>query len=83
MFLHIGNDIMVRCKEIVAVLDYNKLNKSANFHKFLNKIIVEEIVDQKRNKNKEVRTIVITKNKIFFSSIASGTIEKRMQNLDY
>ncbi|MEL7567607.1 MAG: extracellular matrix/biofilm biosynthesis regulator RemA family protein [Dehalobacterium sp.] len=77
MFFHIGKDIMVSSKDIIMILDYSKIKKSAQSKNFLNHIFKNEI------RNKDIKTIIITKNKTFFTSIAPNTIEKRMENINY
>jgi len=83
MFFHIGKDTMVSTKDIIMILDYSKIKKSTYSKNFLNNILNKEISNNEYSRKKDIKTIIITKNKTFFSSIAPNTIEKRMQNINY
>ncbi len=78
MYLHIGNDIVLKNKEIVFILDYNSLKDNKVFNKFLESIDKKCIFDISENKPK---SIVITKEdgviKGYISNISSNTLGKR------
>jgi len=76
MFIHIGGDIIVRGRDVIAILDINQLdqkNKKSHFTKYLSKKhqIVKITVD-------DIKSIVITVDKIYFSPISSLTLKKRV-----
>lgn len=79
MFLHIGNDVVVRKADIIAVFDMDNTTISRQSRDFL----------QKAQKNGDVidicddlpKSYVVTnydgKNKVYISSVSSQTIYKR------
>lgn len=75
-----GKDIMVSSKDIVMILDYKKIKKSNHSKNFLLNINNKGLIDHQSIKAKDIKTIIVTKNKILFSPIGPSTIEKRMQN---
>lgn len=77
MFVHIGKENMVHSKDIIMILDYEKIKKSSypSFLKTGNKEFHKLIKDRKE---KEMKTIIITTKDIFFSPIASVTLAKRI-----
>lgn len=74
MFVHIGNSNVVRTKSIVAIIDYNLYASSD---------VVENIVniDEKSQKIVEIdqtpKSIVITSDLIYYSSLSVYTLQKR------
>ncbi|MGI6679459.1 MAG: extracellular matrix regulator RemB [Dehalobacterium sp.] len=78
MFIHIGKNIMVNSKEIIMILDYQKLKKSPLSQEFLENISPEEGESNEKNS-----TMIITDKKVYFSSIAPGTIENRLKKYIY
>ncbi|MCG0277074.1 MAG: DUF370 domain-containing protein [Thermanaeromonas sp.] len=75
MYLHIGGEIVIPLKEIVAILDYEKVIQSP-----LNK-------DFWKSKNKApegVKSCIITKdNKVYYSPISSLTLARRVETFTY
>ncbi len=78
MYLHIGNDIVLKNNEILFILDYASLKENNIFNKFLENIDKKNIFDISENKPK---SIVITKEKGsikgYISNISSNTLGKR------
>ncbi len=77
MYLHIGNDKIIKKDDIIAILDYEKLKKEKEFQKFFESIEKNiEIIDKKVQK-----TLILTKKdekiKGFITSISSTTLAKR------
>ncbi|MEW6622364.1 MAG: extracellular matrix regulator RemB [Bacillota bacterium] len=77
MYLHIGGQIVVPLKDLIAVINIEKMFKN-NRHFFdlakLNKKLVK-ICSQD-----DAKTCVITDKKIYVSSISTYTITKRIEN---
>lgn len=73
MYLHIGGNKVIPLKEIVAILDYEKFNRSAINKEFL------AINSHKLPKKKgPIKSFIITTNKkIYHSPISSTTLAKR------
>ncbi|MHC0039382.1 extracellular matrix regulator RemB [Pseudoneobacillus sp. C159] len=73
MFVHIGEETMIRAVDIVAILDKDSVEESEYFQEYLR-------VNEKKTENlskKPFKSIVITNQKIFYSPIASTTLKKR------
>lgn len=50
MYLHIGNDVIVKIKDILFILDYENLTNNKNSNNFFNKIDKKNIIDISRRK---------------------------------
>lgn len=73
MYVHIGEDVLIRTSDIIAILDKQSVD--------LNKIRQKENLEQSSAHltDKNVKSVVITTEKIFLSSIASTTLKKKTQ----
>lgn len=76
MFLHLGGEILVNQKEIVAILDLESAHNAAITKEFMEIVSDEGIVDIIGEKGKEKSLIITTKN-IYLSPISSSTLMKR------
>ena len=76
MYLHIGNNRIIKKENILFLLNYEKIQNDETVKKFLENI--EEKIDYDKENPK---TIVITKEndkvKAYVSNISSTTIAKR------
>lgn len=81
MFLHIGNDVVVRCEDIIAVFDMDNTTIAKSSREFLTDA-------QKNNKVIDIcedlpKSYVVTncegETKVYISSVASQTIYKRSE----
>ncbi|EKN68724.1 hypothetical protein M670_02770 [Schinkia azotoformans MEV2011] len=77
MFLHLGEDIVLQTKEIVAIIDSNLAEESE---------ILKEFIDVNNKKNNivhisdgTVKSIVVTENKVYFSPLTAVTLKRRSQ----
>jgi extracellular matrix regulatory protein B len=77
MYIHIGEDVLVRTKDIIVILDKNSVNSSSNIQEFLqhNKLNTENL------SKSSFKSIVVTSDKIFLSPLASTTLKKRSMQL--
>ncbi|WP_456277186.1 extracellular matrix regulator RemB [Bacillus sp. AK128] len=78
MFIHLGENVVVPIREIVAILDGQLFNSST---------IVQEFIEGQR-KTKEIieisstmKTIIVTLNQIYFSPLASVTLKRRADQI--
>lgn len=75
MFVHLGGDIVIRSKDIIAILDRQVRETSETTDDFLSfyeqSKEVEEIVKEM------TKSIVITTNQIYYSPISSTTLKRR------
>lgn len=71
MYVHIGEEILIRTNEIIVILDKQSidLTEVRNYHQ------IEKCSAKLANKN--VKSVIITKDKVYLSSIASATLKKR------
>ncbi len=94
MFLHLGKDLVIPLKELIAIIDIESVIKSENTKNFL-KVAEEEgfiydvsedniksyIITEKINKGKKSLTKV-RKSVIYSSNISSKTLLKRAGFID-
>ncbi|MGP7819571.1 extracellular matrix regulator RemB [Niallia sp. 01092] len=77
MYVHIGENILVRTLEIITILDKQTMASSEITNEFLEKH-KKAIVHAE---NDAYKSIVITQDTIYFSPIASNTLKKRSYKL--
>ena len=77
MFLHLGSDISVALKDVIAINDYSYL-KTVNEEFLKNMKSKKFIIDISDN---DPKSFVITDKKIYLSAISSITLKKRADNL--
>jgi extracellular matrix regulatory protein B len=77
MFIHLGENIVVRSLDVIAILDWQLLKESEIANEFIDK-------NYKNNLEKasgEAKSIVITVDQIYFSPLSSNTLKKRANPL--
>ncbi|WP_160726012.1 extracellular matrix regulator RemB [Bacillus sp. USDA818B3_A] len=78
MYIHIGEDLNIRAKDIVSILDKESALQSPLVEEFLNRQ-TDRVVNLSKNPYKSV---IITHEKIYLSPIASGTLKKRSNQMN-
>lgn len=77
LFLHLGEDIVLQTKEIVAIIDSNLAEESEILKEFI------DVNDKKNNivhiSDGTVKSIVLTENKVYFSPLTAVTLNRRSQ----
>ncbi|WP_210367581.1 extracellular matrix/biofilm biosynthesis regulator RemA family protein [Bacillus sp. REN3] len=73
MYLHVGEEVLVRTRDIIAILDIDSA-KSSPF--------MEEFIGRQQKKAVHLakgaaKSIVVTGDLVYFSPLASGTLKKR------
>lgn len=77
MYIHIGEEVSVRSKDIIAILDKDSVNSSNYIQEFL-----QQNDENTENLSKNpFKSIVITSGKIYLSPLASTTLKKRSMQL--
>ncbi|WP_400244660.1 extracellular matrix regulator RemB [Niallia sp. JL1B1071] len=76
MYVHIGENILVRTSDIITILDKQTVESSPISKEFL-----ERKKAMTNGKSSSYKSIVITKDTIYFSPIASNTLKKRTVQL--
>lgn len=75
MYIHLGGDKIIRSSELVAIFDIS-IEKSSK----ISKQYVNYALKQKHIKmigEEEAKSMIITRNMIYYSPISSKTMEKR------
>ena len=72
MYLHIGNDTVVKISEIVAILDAKLLDSSPLLKEFISENDVIHLADYP-----PAKSIVITNNHIYLSSLGSAALKRK------
>lgn len=76
MYVHIGNDEMLKISDIVAILDVETLKESRNNLRILNML---------KNKSNDIKSVILTDKKgeehEFFSVISPNTLKKRIEQI--
>jgi extracellular matrix regulatory protein B len=73
MYLHVGEDILVETKDIIAILDKESVKSSPLLQEFIDQQ-VERIIDISKG---SFKSIVVTCDHIYYSPLASGTLKKK------
>lgn len=77
MYLHVGEEVLVRTKDIIAILDIDSTSTSPFMEEFIARQ-EQQVVHLAKG---TVKSIVVTGNHIYYSPLASGTLKKRSQKL--
>ena len=77
MYIHIGEDLNIRAKDIISILDKESANQSSLVREFL-KQQSERVINLSKNPYKSV---IVTYDKVYLSPIASGTLKKRSNQM--
>ncbi|WP_188456205.1 extracellular matrix regulator RemB [Virgibacillus oceani] len=74
MFIHIGNDTVIQSKDVISIIDRNVITSSS---------IMEEMMANAAKNNQirgpvdESKSVVITSDLIYYSSLSVPTLKKR------
>ncbi|MTI80697.1 MAG: DUF370 domain-containing protein [Firmicutes bacterium] len=79
MFLHLGDDVMVPKKDIIAILDI-KTKQWSSTKDFLD-IAKDEGFIKNISKDEKEKTFVITNDSVYLSPISCSTLKKRSKNI--
>ncbi|TXK77758.1 extracellular matrix regulator RemB [Paenibacillus sp. N3.4] len=79
MFIHLGGEKIIRASELVAIFDIS-IEKSSKISK---QFIQQAVKDKKTEQigEEECKSLVVTKNKVYYSPISSTTLKKRAHQL--
>lgn len=85
MFVHIGNNIILRQEDIIGVYNIKAIKNTNEYINIINKLTKEKKLMKKEDS--EENTLIITeKNKNikgYITNISSVTIEKRLKNTSF
>ncbi|GAB4072034.1 hypothetical protein GCM10028778_00930 [Barrientosiimonas marina] len=74
MFIHLGNDNVIRSEDVVSIIDYSIVKSSS---------IMEDMVKKKADQQQiygpadEAKSVVVTRDTIYYSSLSVPTLKKR------
>ncbi|MGS2777213.1 extracellular matrix regulator RemB [Robertmurraya sp. GLU-23] len=77
MYVHIGEETLVRAIDIVAIISKESVVSSSQMNEFLMHDCLV-VVDLSKGGYK---SIVVTKDKVYYSPLSSGTLKKRSYKL--
>ena len=81
MFLHLGNDVEVLIKHVIAILDFEKTTISKITREFLKTAQEEEFIINV-SPNDLPKSFIITEeyhgSRVYISPIAASTLQKRL-----
>ena len=73
MYIYIGGDKVLRVNEIISIMDAKEINLKKNNAYLVNL----EKTFRIEKLNDDIKSIIITKDKVYYSSISIGTLNKR------
>ncbi|OZU89475.1 DUF370 domain-containing protein [Virgibacillus indicus] len=74
MFIHIGDDHVVRSRDVIAIIDFQLISSS---------IIMDEMMTESEKQNKifgskwDAKSVMITRERIYYSTLSVSTLKKR------
>lgn len=79
MYIHLGGEKVIRSSELIAIFD-TSIEKSSKISK---QFISQSHQDKKLVQigEEEAKSIVVTKNTVYYSPISSSTLKKRAKIL--
>ncbi|MBP3952595.1 extracellular matrix regulator RemB [Bacillus suaedae] len=77
MFIHLGGDVIIRSKDIIAILNYDSKEQSvtADFLKHEGKTKKINTISADY-----IKSIVLTNDEIYYSPVSSLTLNRRAHN---
>ena len=76
MYIHLGGERIIRSSELIAIFDIS-IEKSSKISKqFVNHVKLEKTLVSIGEE--EAKSIVVTKDTVFYSPISSSTLKKRV-----
>ena len=86
MFLHLGSDVVVNTKYIVAIMDLETTSVSKRTQEFLKKATKNNCVVNVSNEDLPKSYVIVNekgKNIVYISPISSQTLNKRSENNEF
>lgn len=78
MYLHIGHDILVPTRSIIALLNRDLLETSPEFRHLYNRLRMDGKVT---GDPQEAKTVILTSETIYLSNISSQTLVRRAERI--
>jgi hypothetical protein len=77
MYIHIGEDINIRARDIISILDKESANNSPLVEEFISHR-KEKVINLSKN---PFKSVIITYDNVYLSPISSGTLKKRSNQM--
>ncbi|NBJ69782.1 MULTISPECIES: extracellular matrix regulator RemB [Clostridia] len=74
MFIHIGNDYVIHSNDVIAIIDYHLISSSTIMEEFMSAAYTNHKI---KGPQEEAKSIMITKDQIYYSSLSVSTLKKR------
>jgi len=74
MYIYIGNSEVIKTENIICILDYQLMQSSTKFKKFIKQR--ENKINLIGNK-KDIKSIIITDKELYYSPLSTMTLKKR------
>lgn len=77
MYIHIGEEILVKTIDVIAIFDFQIIEESKE-----NQLFIDRLLEEKRLIDvgeKESKSVIITNEFIYFSSFSPSTLKKRSE----
>ncbi|ASK61759.1 DUF370 domain-containing protein [Virgibacillus phasianinus] len=74
MFIHIGNDNVIQSKDVVSIIDRNIISSSSIMEEMIERATKAKLIVTPKE---EAKSVVITNDYIYFSSLSVATLKKR------
>jgi hypothetical protein len=78
MYIHIGEDINIRARDIISILDKESANNSALVEEFISHR-KEKVINLSKN---PFKSVIITYDNVYLSPISSGTLKRRSTQMN-
>ena len=75
MYIHLGGEKIIRTSELIAIFDLSIEKSSKISHRFVNQALERSIIE--KIGDEEPKSLVVAKDKMYYSPISSATLKKR------
>jgi hypothetical protein len=79
MFIHLGGEKIIRAAELIAIFDLSMEKTSKISKQFISHAEKEKKIEMIGEEDS--KSLVVTKNKVYYSPISSSTLKKRANQL--
>lgn len=77
MFIHLGEDKMIRTKEVIAIFDYGLFAEGGRNHPFLSNANSGE--QAKSVDTQAIKSVVVTEDNLYLSPFSPATLKRRSE----
>lgn len=77
LFIHLGEDVVIRSKDVVGIIDRQLVDSATIINEFLEGQQEQDNIIKITDEG--IKSIVITTEKVYFSPLSSATLKRRSQ----